>query len=196
MVTMTNTSKSQSVDELVNEASAVASAKSTKSSAELTDELPKEISAAYGPISKKVYLNRSIAAERRNDVGGNRLSLAHEYTHMLFDLLLKEQDKIVEIVANHSNYSQLKEFILDNGWGKGWEKYKNKATDKKVVGEILAIRSDFKRRAAYERAVGNNIPFVDYFLELVDPIAAGYIDSLGFDKPVSAAKAKRMEIFK
>jgi len=192
MIKMTNTNTSRSIDELVDEAVAP-SVKLTKSSAELTDELPPEISAAYDPISKKVYLNRSIAAERQHWVGGNRLSLAHEYTHMLFDLLPNDQDKIVESVVNHSNYSQLKEFILDNGWGKGWEKYKNKATDKKIVGEILAIRSDFKRRAAYERAAGNNIPFVDYFLELAEPIAAGYIDRLGFDKPVSTAKASRQD---
>jgi len=169
------------------------SAKLTKSSAELTDELPPEINAAYDPTSKKVYVNRSHTAPKR---GGVRLCLAHEYTHMLFDLLPKEaQDKIVESVVNHQNYSQLKEHIYALGWGEGWEKYKDNITDKKIVGEILAVRSDLKRRVAYERAASDDIcSFVEYFLELAEPIAAGYIDSLGFDKPVSAAKAKWREL--
>jgi len=160
----------------------------------LTDELPPSISAAYHPIEKQVYLNCSLASKHKNQRGGNRLHLAHEYTHMLFDLLPKEsQDKIVEKVIAHSNYSKLKELVTNLGYNEKENDWDTK-NDRRVVGEILAIRSDFRRRAAYEKAAGNDISCVDYFLELVEPIAEGYIDNLGFNKPVSAAKAKHREL--
>ena len=165
----------------------------------------------YDSWNKKIKIDDS-----NDDLGILKFVLAHEYSHMLFDLMPGSDRKaIIDDFITSPDYPEMKEIfgkfaaspkdirIIDEMMAiHGSARYdkdlrrkdvnvvikklKEQYADHPIVRDILIPMVESNVGKAYE-----NHPLYSKY-SLIQPIASKY-DHLGFDRPVTAAKALRKE---